>query len=305
MENISVQEKTEDKIIDAINSGAEGRLIIYKPPKGEVDADLVVEVRGGYKTKPYNFKVVCFSGRKTGKFEKVFEQDSFKADKNLFFIFCYYDTVAQKLDDNLWLVPSIEFADILKFEEENFSKFLINKNEIADFLMEGFKTGGKFVFKGKSSDEKREINIESLKEFIAEARRNTYASSGTGVDNPRLLESVQLEFQKRDFFYRDIYFNGDKKFIGQEIVYQNSKPIWGMGYIGSALPKLEEKFLKEALFDLSLKCRFGGSAERIKREYKDQDKGQGSLEEFSGEEQIFVDNKKIYKLAYQGGLLSK
>lgn len=316
MENISVQEKTEDRIIDAINSGAEGRLIIYKPPKGDTNIDLVVEVRGGYKTKPYNFKVVCFSGREDKNFIKDFLQEPFKADKNLFLIFAYFDTVAQKLNDKVWLVPSIDFADtaevikqdkenLLRFESVKFSKFLMDKSELADFLMEGFKTNGKFVFKGSGVQEKRELNLESLKEFIAEARRNTYASSSTGVDNPRLLGSTQLEFQKRDFFYRDIYFSGDKKFIGQEIVYQNSKPVWGMGYIGDAISKLEEKFLKEALLELSEKCRFGGSFEHIKREHKYQDKGQGSIEDFSGQEKIFVENKEIYKLSYHGGLLSK
>jgi len=317
MENISVQEKTENRLIDAINTGAEGRLIIYKPPKGAVDADLVVEVRGGYKTKPYNFKVICFSGRKEQNFVKDFSQESFKTDKNLFLIFAYFDTVAQKLDDNVWLVPSIDFADtaevikqddgenLLRFNSSKFSKFLMNKADVADFLMEGFKTKGKFVFKNKGGEEKRELNLENLKEFIAEARRNTYASSSTGVDNPRLLESVQMEFQKRDFFYRDIYFLGDKKFIGQEIVYQNSKPVWGMGYIGDVISKLEEKFLKEALLELSSKCRFGGTFEHIKREYKYQDKGQGNIEDFSGEEKIFVENKQIYRLSYNGGLLSK
>jgi len=325
MENINVQEKTEDRIIDAINSGAEGRLIIYKPPKGEVDAlgrsptgepDLVVEVRGGYKTKPYNFKVICFSGRKDKSFIKDFPQELFKADKNLFLIFSYFDQVGQKINDNVWIIPSIDFADtaeviklegenLLRFQDDKFSKFLINKADLADFLMEGFKTKGKFIFKVKDGEGKRELNLESLREFIAEARRNTYASSNSGVDNPRLLESVQMEFQKRDFFYRDIYFNGDKKFIGQEIVYQNSKPVWGMGYIGDTISRLEEKFLKEALLELSEKCRFGGVFEHIKREYKYQDKGQGSLEDFSGEEKIFVENKQIYKLSYNGGLLSK
>jgi hypothetical protein len=143
-----------------------------------------------------------------------------------------------------------------------------------------------------------------LKEFLCDARQNTYAADATRVDNPRLLGSVQLEFQKGVYAYRDVYFDGNKRFVGQEIVYQDLKPIWGMNYIGSQIGKLETTFLKESLFKLAEKCRFGGTCEYKKREYKYTDRGQGSLEEFAGQEEIFLEDKSIYKLNYQGGLIS-
>ena len=76
-----------------------------------------------------------------------------------------------------------------------------------------------------------------------------------------------------------------------------------MNYIGTSIGKLETVFLKESLFKLAEKCRFGGICEYKKREYKYQDQGQGNLEEFFGEEKIFVNDKSIYKLDYQGGLI--
>ena len=170
--------------------------------------------------------------------------------------------------------------------------------------MEALEKGGKFQFKAVGLREAEPINLESLKDFLCEARRNTFAASSTAADNPRLLASTQLEFQKGVYFYRDIYFSGSKQFIGQEIVYQDSKPVWGMNYIGTQIGKLDTAFLKESLLRLSEKCRLGQNCKYEKREFKYQDQGQGNIEEFSGKEEIFVQDKNIYKLDYQGGIIS-
>ena len=50
------------------------------------------------------------------------------------------------------------------------------------------------------------------------------------------------------------------------------------------IDKLETSFLKESLFRLSNECRLGKTCEYEKREYKYQDQGQGSLEDFFGRE---------------------
>ena len=322
MENI--QSEIEDKVIDCINSGVAGRLIIFKPEKSSLGADLAVERRGNYKGEEIFFQIISFIGpAKDNIFAKDFLQESFKTAKNLYLLFVYFDEVTQKIKDYVWLVPTSQFEDIteivkspdgkntLRFEapldikvKNKYSKFLVETKELGKLILSALEKGGKFNFKEIDLSEKSKINLENLKEFLSEARRNTYASNNTPVDNPRLLGSIQMEFQRGDYFYRDIYFLGDKKFIGQEIVYQESKPIWGMSYNGSAIGKLETIFLKEALFKLSEKCRFGEVCEYGRRELKYQDHGQGSLEEFSGEEKINLETKNIYKLDYQGGLIS-
>jgi hypothetical protein len=159
-------------------------------------------------------------------------------------------------------------------------------------------------FKAVDFEEKSTINLDSLKEFLYIARANTFAADATSIENPRLLASTQLEFQKASYFYRDVFFSGNKRFMGQEIIYQDSKPVWGMNYIGSQIGKMETSFLKEALLKLVKKCRFGQSCGYEKREYKYQDQGRGDLAEFSGQEEIFSEGKNIYKLNYQGGLIS-
>lgn len=321
MENI--QEKIEDKVIDAMNFSAGGRLIIFKPEKSIFGIDLCVERRGKYKEDLYNFQINSFVG--TGaeeKFTKDFPEESFRSDKNFYLLFVYFDEIKQKINDYIWLIPSLQFEDMadikmeegkkmLRFEaslsikeKDKFSRFLVSTKDIGKSIFESFETGGKFDFKKTVFQESEAVSVERLEEFIAEARRNTYAANAMPADNPRLLGSIQLEFQKGDYFYRDIFFNGNKEFTGQEIVYEKSKPVWAMNYVGSKLGKVQDNFLKEALSRLAGKCRFGKICEYEKREFKYEDKGQGKLESFSGEENIYTGGKSVYKLNYQGGLIS-
>ena len=53
------------------------------------------------------------------------------------------------------------------------------------------------------------------------------------------------------------------------------------------------------------KSQMGADLVVEKRELKYKDEGQGDLENFSGHEEIFLEQKSIYKLYYQGGLISK
>ena len=76
-------------------------------------------------------------------------------------------------------------------------------------------------------------------------------------------------------------------------------------HISSYSASLLLTFLRETLFRLSNKCRFGEICEHEKREYRYQDSGKGDAKNFFGEEEIFVEGKSIYKLYYQGGLISE
>jgi len=323
----NIQEEIEDKVIDCINSGVAGRLIIFKPEKNSFGADLVVERRGKYKEKKIYFQVNSFVGSaKEGSFVKDFLQDNFKADANFYLLFVHFDEVRQKISDYIWLMPSLQFRDIaeviksqdgknllrfeasLNFNDKNkYSEFMVKKEYLGTLILDALEKGGEIDFKevpGRNSlSGESTISLQGLKEFLCNARSSTYAAGAVPIDNPRLLSSKQLEFQKGDYFYRDIFFNGNKKFIGQEIVYLNSKPAWGMNYIGSQIGKIETNFLKESLLKLSEKCRLGGVCEYEKREFKYHDRGQGGLEEFFGEEGISLEGKNIYKLNYQGGIL--
>jgi len=319
----NIEEEIEDKVIDWIAIESGGRLIVSKPEKNSFGADLSVGKRGDYKGKDFLFKVCSLIGPADSiKLTRDFLQEEFKADPNFYLLFVYFDSIKQKISDYVWLIPSLQFKDIvesiksetgqkfLRFEsfldikqKDKYSKFLIHTKDLGALVLEAIESGGKFSFKETTLKESAIISTDSLKEFILEARANTYAANNNPIDNPRLLKSSQQEFQKGELFYRDIYFSGTKRFIGQEIVYQNLKPIWGMNYMGDQIGKSETSFLKEALLRLAGECRMGKNCEFKKREFRYEDLGQGDLSDFSGQEKIFISEKNIYKLEYKGGLI--
>ena len=319
----NIQEEIEDKVIDSINEGVSGRLIVVKPEKNNIGADLAVERRGNYKEGAIYFQINSFTKPiGGGDFLKDFPLESFIADDNLYLLFISFDEIRQKLGDYIWLVPSVyvkesakvvKLADgskVFRFEapldiknKNEYSKFVIEKKGLGIFILNALEKGGKFNFIGIDSEDKKLVNLETLKEFLCEARRNTYASGASGEGNQKIFASHQLEFQRGEYSYIDVYFSGKKRFMGQEIIYQDAKPVWGMNYISNQIGDLETVFLKESLMKLSEKCRLGETCSYIKREYKYQDNGQGSLAEFFGEEEIFVETKSVYKLKYQGGLI--
>ena len=320
----NIKEEIDDKVMDCINAGVTGRLIIVKPEKNIFGADLAVERRGNYKEGAIYFQINSVIGpAEKNIFTKDFLQESFKADRNFYLFFIYFDEIRQKIGDFIWLIPSMRFKDIAKIIKSpdgkkafrfqapldvkiknEYSKFVVNSKDLGKTILDALEKGNKFNFDEKGYGEEKMINSEELKEFLCEARRNTYAANASSIGNQRLLASYQLEFQRRDYSYIDVYFLGSKRFMGQEIVYQESKPIWGMNYIGSQIGKLETAFLKDSLFKLSDKCRLGGNCEYEKREFKYKDEGQGNLDSFSGHEEIYLDGKNIYNLDYKGGIIS-
>ena len=183
----NIQEKIENKIIDQITTGASGRLITFKPEKDAKGADLIVERRGEYKEKALSFKVNSFIGSKeNNSFVKDFLQDDFKADKDFYLLFVSFDEVLQKINEHIWLIPSLRFKDIadsvispdgkkvLRFQapldvknKNRYSKYLVNIKELGKLLIKAFESGGKFDFKDTGFEEKEVINLEGLKEFTS------------------------------------------------------------------------------------------------------------------------------------------
>jgi len=319
-----IQEEIEDKIIDWITMNVSGRLIVTKSDKNPFGANLVVNKKGDYKSEGLFLKVQSQIGPDGAqKVSKDFLMEDFKINKNFYLLFAYFDTVRQRVSDFVWIVPSTEFKDMadvvssgegkkfLRFEssldiqqKNKYSGFLVFTKDLGKVTFDILNTGKPFVSRGVIFREEKGINTEELMEFLTEARSNTFASNNTSVDNPRLLGSKELSFQKGELFYRDIFFNGNKRFIGQEIIYIGQTPVFGMSYFGTQLEKLQEAFLKESLFRLASKCRLWQNAEFERREYKYENFGQGDINEFFGQEKISVSSKPVYKLEYRGGLIS-
>ncbi len=164
----------------------------------------------------------------------------------------------------------------------------------------------------KEENKKMEkINLNELSKFLVEAKRNTYA----GGKKAEILSdgSKELIFEKGNFKYRDRYFESDPNpFIGEEIVWENGKAIWGMNYYGRIVsPDIPAKeiyeFLRKALSKVREFAPFRGLPLFVENNLKYINKLEGDITEFRGEESISLLRleKRIYILNYHGGLISE
>ena len=151
------------------------------------------------------------------------------------------------------------------------------------------------------------ITIKELADFLNEANKHTYAADGKKTTSSR-LNSNDLEYQKGDLIYHDTYF-GAKNFIGEEIIYKNKIPVWGMNYYGFVLDK---NYTEKQVYDFLKKALIQECGELIPvrgpRTYKDHDlqyknMPTGKLDNFSGKEEVLVKNRAIYRCLYHGGLV--
>ena len=151
------------------------------------------------------------------------------------------------------------------------------------------------------------MDIEQLSKFLVKAKINTYASSGEGGEKILFDESKEFEFEEKEFKYRDRYFGFDP-FIGQEIVWQNGKIIWGMNYYGKVVSEVIPvkqiyQFLKEVLKKVLENKPFRGPDNFKQGDFEYFNKVEGVVENFQGEEATFYKKQLVYKLNYHGGLV--
>jgi len=142
-----------------------------------------------------------------------------------------------------------------------------------------------------------------LPEFLTEAKRATYA--GNGAEKKLPDGSRELNYEKGQLKYRDRYF-GSKLFSGQEIIFNKDKPVWSMNYYGKSIKEFIftegiYSFLRKALSKVAEDSPFRGPKKFAEGLWGYENKWEGNLDEFSGEEKIFYKDKLVYKLRYHGG----
>ena len=153
------------------------------------------------------------------------------------------------------------------------------------------------------------MDIKQLSKFLIKAKINTYASSGEGGEKILSDGSKEFEFEEKEFKYRDRYF-GFNPFVGQEVVFQNEKIVWGMNYYGKVVskiipPKQVYQFLQETLKRVTENKPFRGPNNFRQGDFEYFNKTEGTLEDFKGEEKIFYKKQLVYKLNYNGGLITE
>lgn len=152
--------------------------------------------------------------------------------------------------------------------------------------------------------------MDNIKEFLIEAKKQTYANEKVEKVSSSRHGSKDYEYKKDNLIYHDTYFGGTN-FIGEEVVYLDNKIYWAMNYYGVTLDEtLGEEAMDSALRPaLMLVGKVNdvipvrGPKEFINSEYKYTFEVEGDLDYFSGIEIIYKNDKKIYELKCNGGLI--
>ena len=151
------------------------------------------------------------------------------------------------------------------------------------------------------------INLELLHAFIVEAKSATYVGDGQPV-SPCREKSHDLTYSREPYRYLDSYFGG-QDFIGEEVVYDQNEPVWGMNYYGvilkpEAITGAEAgMMIKASLSKMYAEGRFLGGWEHVQNSLKYHDTSAGDLTRFTGYEWIEKEGVKVYELHYHGGLI--
>jgi len=153
-----------------------------------------------------------------------------------------------------------------------------------------------------------DLPVDVLDAFLREANLSTYANENVKKASPLRPGSSDYHFEKGDLTYHDTYF-GATKFVGEEIVYKNGKPAWGMNYYGFTV----SNEISEGLFDAILRpALMSGSGDNIPvrgpKEFVNGDwkytlNADCDLANFIGREEISKNGKVVCRLHCHGGFI--
>lgn len=150
-------------------------------------------------------------------------------------------------------------------------------------------------------------DLDELYGFIVRAKAVTYVGDGKPAESSR-HGSHDLLYEEGDFSYLDSYFGGSD-FIGEEIVYYQMEPVWGMNYYGSVLnpqkisPAEAGAMIKASLSHMYAEGRFLGGWKHNQENLVYYDTSKGDFSHFTGYEWIEKDGLKVYELFYHGGFI--
>ncbi|MBC2774064.1 hypothetical protein H6M51_14465 [Rhizobium sp. AQ_MP] len=150
--------------------------------------------------------------------------------------------------------------------------------------------------------------MESLERFIIEAKAATYISGKRPQALATRVGAKDIFYDQGALRYLDSHYGGTD-FLGQEVVWQDERPVWAMNYYGRILDP--SRFdgeragivIKQALTALYQEKRFlgGFTYQHSLGEYVDQ--SVGDYTSFLGVERILLADRTVYQLDYQGGLI--
>ena len=154
----------------------------------------------------------------------------------------------------------------------------------------------------------KKIDLQILTQFLNDANKATYANKSAPKSDSTRLKSEDYHFEKDGLIYHDTYFGG-RDFIGGEIVYKDDVPVWGMNYYGYVLsPSVSERdvydFLRKALMqEYTGIIPVRGASNYEENSWRYTNIPEGTLDRFTGKEEIYHNDMVVYRADYHGGLI--
>ncbi|MEM4256508.1 MAG: DUF5680 domain-containing protein [Thermoplasmata archaeon] len=148
-----------------------------------------------------------------------------------------------------------------------------------------------------------------LKNFLIETKKAGYGASDSKSWIKEKDGSTTIVFKSGDFRMHDNFFGGDP-WGGREIVFFRDKPVWIMVMYGKVEDSVEDykevyEFLKKALRNQPNDLPLRGPRLLHQKQFTYKNNVEGDLENFSGEETIYLNGKKVYSAIYTGGFVDQ
>lgn len=153
------------------------------------------------------------------------------------------------------------------------------------------------------------LDKDRLCEFLVEAKKSTYAAGSSRPEKSEKDFSTTLTFRDWNWKYHDNYF-GWEPYGGREVVFFKGQPVYIMTYywaVNSDVSDLKMiySFLQEALRLIQLENPFRGPSEYKKDTLAYINNFTWEIDNFSGEEKIFLGWKEVYRAKYIGGFVDQ
>ncbi len=148
-----------------------------------------------------------------------------------------------------------------------------------------------------------------LSRFLIQAKLQSCADQT--VSGVTIFEDTrkEMEYTFDRFRYLDRWL-GFNPFLGEELVWETGRLVWGMNYYGKALEELVPasqvfSFLKQALGMVRPDRPYRGLEYFRAGPFTYVDKSHGVLDAFTGEEVIYYRDQQVYHLVYHGGRIAQ
>lgn len=153
-----------------------------------------------------------------------------------------------------------------------------------------------FIDRGKNMI----TNQVELIHFLCEAKQ--YAGKDNKVKGSRPNAHDYL-YEKDQYKYINTCL-GNEQIVGEEALWYDSEPVWGMNYTGRVVAEdFDLGFLQEALRCVREDLPYRGPRFLEIGEYTYKCRVEGEFGWFVGCEKILYQGKKVYEAMFQGGLI--